>query len=283
MDTKSLTPPSSSTYDVICYLIDGRRGEPSQPSFVTEPKTIPFSKARNMRVGWSVYFVATLYMSWLRKASSFISWTHPSTRTIKAVPLNNSRRKRLVFQQYIPSNVKLTSLNVSPDTGRKLVTMGRIPWKKLNLSKSQGREIISIIRSETHTIDLSLMIVLAFFSEKIGKFLFRRVFSRIVKYKDYDISITKKVEENLGQIAKLGLVCYILDAFEIVLEVAGIKGKKTDFSTLAAKLIYATWIVFRARIYKRHFFEAAFDYASKINQKSKNKALGKVDVVDKVS
>lgn len=128
------------------------------------------------------------------------------------------------------------------------------------------------------------MLVLAFFSERIGKFLYEKIFKRFKKQEtQYKDSITKKVEENLAQVAKLGLVCYLLDAFEIVLEVAKIKGKKTDFSTLAAKLIYATWIGFRARLYKRQFLEAAFDYASKIGPKSKDKTAGKVDIVDKVS
>lgn len=128
------------------------------------------------------------------------------------------------------------------------------------------------------------MLILAFFSERIGEFLYERIFKRFKKQKiHYEDSITKKVEESLGQAAKLGLVCYLADALEIVLEVAKIKGKQNDLSTLAAKLIYSTWIAFRVRSYKRQFFEAAFDYASKIGPKSKTKAVGKVDIVDKVS
>ena len=92
-----------------------------------------------------------------------------------------------------------------------------------------------------------------------------------------------KIDTNLGQAAWLGLVCYLLDAFEIVLEVAGIKGKKNDFSTIAAKLLTASWIAVRVRLYKRHFFEAAFDYASKLGPNRTNKPVAKVDVVDKVS
>ena len=92
-----------------------------------------------------------------------------------------------------------------------------------------------------------------------------------------------KIDTNLGQAAWLGLVCYLLDAFEIVLEVAGIKGKKNDFSTIAAKLLTASWIAVRVRLYKRHFFEAAFDYASKLGPIRTNKPVAKVDVVDKVS
>lgn len=88
---------------------------------------------------------------------------------------------------------------------------------------------------------------------------------------------------NLGQAAKLGLVCYIFDAFEIVFEVTGLKGTQTDISTLAAKLIYATWIALRARVYKRQFFEAAFEYAGKLSPQSKKKRVGKVEIIDKVS
>lgn len=112
--------------------------------------------------------------------------------------------------------------------------------------------------------------------------MYEKIFRRLVKHKSYDDSFTKRVDENLGQAAKLGFVCYLIDVFEIVLEVAGIKGKKNDFSTLVAKLIYATWITFRVRLYKRQFFEAAFDYARKLGPKSKTRPVGKVDIVDKV-
>jgi hypothetical protein len=172
---------------------------------------------------------------------------------------------------------------MSLETGRKLVTMGRIPWQKLVISKSQGRQIISIIRSETHVLDLSVMLTLAFFSEKVGRYLYRSIYQRLRENVSYDESITKQVEVNLGQAAKLGLVCYTFDAFEIVLEVTGIKGKQTDISTIAAKLIYATWIALRARVYKRQFFEAAFEYANKLSPQRKKKGVGKVEIVDKVS
>lgn len=95
--------------------------------------------------------------------------------------------------------------------------------------------------------------------------------------------LANKIDTNLGQAAWLGLGCYLLDAFEIVLEVTGIKGKKNDFSTIAAKLLTATWIAVRVRLYKRHFFEAAFDYASKLGPTRTNKPVAKVDIVDKVS
>ncbi|KAL3799966.1 hypothetical protein HJC23_007439 [Cyclotella cryptica] len=182
----------------------------------------------------------------------------------------------------LPFNSR-TSLKMSLESGRKLATMGRIPWQKLLISKSQGRQIIAIIRSETHVLDLSVMLTLAFFSEKVGKYLYQSIFRRFRENVSYDESITKQVEVNLGQAAKLGLVCYTFDAFEIVLEVTGIKGKQTDISTLAAKLIYATWIALRARVYKRQFFEAAFEYASKLSPQSKKKRVGKVEIVDKIT
>lgn len=197
--------------------------------------------------------------------------------------LTKSRRSLFSTSILLPPINSGSSLKMSLETGRKLVTMGRIPWQKLLISKSQGRQIISIIRSETHVLDLSVMFTLAFFSEKVGRYLYQSIFRRFRENVSYDESITKQVEVNLGQAAKLGLVCYIFDAFEIVLEVTGIKGTQTDFSTLAAKLIYATWIALRARVYKRQFFEAAFEYASKLSPQSKKKRVGKVEIVDKVS
>lgn len=207
-----------------------------------------------MKVVWLYPAAAVALVAFAAiEASSFIT---PSDGII-----TRSRSPAVAIAKTLKSKTSFdtaTTLNMAPDTGRKLVTMGRIPWQKLRLSREQGREIISIIRSETHTIDLSLMLILAFFSERIGKFLFNRIFRRFAfaKNKTYDESITKKFDESLGQVAKLGLVCYILDGIEIFLEVAGMKGRKNDWSTLAAKLIYATWIIFRVRLYKRHLFEA---------------------------
>lgn len=186
-----------------------------------------------------------------------------------------------IFPSSTKSPVNSGSSLKAAAEGRNLVTMGRIPWKKLVLSKNQWHEIISIVRSETHTLDLSLMLFLAFFSQTVGKFLYDLFFHRFRKNVSYDDSITKKVEENLSQAAKLGLVCYSFDALEIFLEVAGLKGKK-DWSTLAAKLMYATWIAFRLRLYKRQFFATAFEYASKLAP-TKKKKEGKVEIVDKVT
>ena len=97
------------------------------------------------------------------------------------------------------------------------------------------------------------MLILAVFSETIGKFLYKRIFYRLRKI-EYEDSLTNKVAENLGQAATIGLVCYFFDMVEIALEVAGIKDTERDFSTLIAKLMYITWATFRVRFYKRNFF-----------------------------
>jgi small-conductance mechanosensitive channel len=149
------------------------------------------------------------------------------------------------------------------------------------ISKAQGKQIFSIIRSETHVLDLSLMLILAFFSETIGKILYQRVFRRFRKDVVYDDSITRQVTETVGQAANLGLVCYFFDAVEIVLEVTGIKGKK-DYSTLIAKLLYMTWFALRVRLYKRQFFEATFSGLNKFGPKVKGKE-SKVEIFDKIS
>eukprot|EP00956_Cyclotella_meneghiniana_P028635 scaffold67355_cov43-Cyclotella_meneghiniana.AAC.1 len=216
-----------------------------------------------MQVRWLIPTVVVLITSFAADVSSFIT---PTDESIKSVRTGN--RQRSILLPSIASSLGSTTLNVS-SSGRKLVTMGRVPWHKLRLSKKQAGEIVSIIRSETHTLDISIMLILALFSNKIGRFLFEKIFK------------PNKIDTNLGQAAWLGLVCYLLDAFEIVLEVAGIKGKKNDFSTIAAKLLTATWIALRLRLYKRHFFEAAFDYASKLGPTRTNKPVANVDIVDK--
>ena len=63
------------------------------------------------------------------------------------------------------------------------------------------------------------------------------------------------------------------------MEVAGIKGRTTDFSSLIAKLIYATWAFFKIRIYKRSVFVMAVDRAPKMM----NAKGGIVEIFDKVT
>ena len=73
-----------------------------------------------------------------------------------------------------------TSLNASilnldtasrPESVRSLAVAGRIPWKKLVITKVQAREIISIMRAETHTLDVVAVIILSVFLGKIGRFM----------------------------------------------------------------------------------------------------------------
>ena len=73
-----------------------------------------------------------------------------------------------------------TSLNASilhldaasrVESVRNLAVAGRIPWKKLVITKIQAREIISIMRAETHTLDVVMVIILSVFLGKIGRFL----------------------------------------------------------------------------------------------------------------
>ncbi len=70
-----------------------------------------------------------------------------------------------------------TSLILNLDTAsrlesvRSLAVAGRIPWSKLSLTKVQAREIISIMRAETHTLDVVMVIILSVFLGKIGRFL----------------------------------------------------------------------------------------------------------------
>lgn len=70
-----------------------------------------------------------------------------------------------------------TALSVSgfdavvSDSVRNLAVAGRIPWKKLLISKDQGRQILSIMRAETHVCDLVAVFVLSVFLKRIGKFM----------------------------------------------------------------------------------------------------------------
>jgi hypothetical protein len=57
------------------------------------------------------------------------------------------------------------------DSVRNLAVAGRIPWKKLLITKQQRQQILSIMRSETHTCDLVAVFILSVFLKKIGKFM----------------------------------------------------------------------------------------------------------------
>lgn len=138
-----------------------------------------------MQVRWLIPTVVVLITSFAADVSSFIT---PTDESIKSVRTGN--RQRSILLPSIASSLGSTTLNVS-SSGRKLVTMGRIPWHKLRLSKKQAGEIVSIIRSETHTLDISIMLILALFSNKIGRFLFEKIFKRYSRYETYEPSISE--------------------------------------------------------------------------------------------
>lgn len=54
---------------------------------------------------------------------------------------------------------------------RNLAVAGRIPWSKLVMTKVQAREIISIMRAETHALDVAMILILSVFLKKIGRFI----------------------------------------------------------------------------------------------------------------
>jgi len=182
----------------------------------------------------------------------------------------------------MPHNIRATTRlnNMVVDPVRNLAVAGRIPWKKLLVTKSQGRKIMSIMRAETHICDVMIILVLSFFSNPIGKLFYKRFFNRFRDGVDYDDCITKKVTETISEASRLAVVCYFLDTVEVALEVSGIKGRKIDVSKLTAQLIYATWACFKARLYKRSFFETVADHTPQNMMKGKR---AMVEMCDKVS
>lgn len=99
------------------------------------------------------------------------------------------------------------------------------------------------------------------------------------KDKAYADSITFQIVETVSEAARLAAVCYVLDTVEVALEVTGIKGKKVDFSSLLAKLIFATWAGLRTRMYKRRFFANLVNFTPK----QLNGRKGILEVFDKTS
>ena len=108
-----------------------------------------------------------------------------------------------------------------------------------------------------------------------------KIFYRLRHNVNYEASITYQVTNNLKQAARIGWLCYIVDTIEVALEVTGFKGHKVDVSTLFAKLVYATWALSSARVYKRSFFK---DFVKRAAPRTMKKGkTGVVAFLDKVS
>lgn len=75
------------------------------------------------------------------------------SRCIPSYQNNAGHGIQHITQQYPHQTRPSTQLN-SADApfyvGRNLAVAGRIPWKKLLINKSQAKEILSIMRAETH-------------------------------------------------------------------------------------------------------------------------------------
>lgn len=120
------------------------------------------------------------------------------------------------------------------------------------------------------------MVALALFNIPIGRFLYQNLFYRFrAKGLPFEKSMTYYLSNILSEAARIGLVAYLFDVIEMWLEVGGFKGP--DLSTIAAKLMYSTWIAFRVRRYRIE--SKAFDRAIKIKRNKKNM----VSIIDKVS
>ena len=141
----------------------------------------------------------------------------------------------------IPSSQNI-KLNAASDTsslivGRNLAVAGRIPWRKLLINKKQAMKIISIMRAETHLLDVVMVLILSIFPEKIGQFFYNNVGYRFRKPGvQYEDSYSYQVTETISQASRIALVLYFLDTFEVALEVAGIKSKKVDISKIIGKV-----------------------------------------------
>ena len=53
------------------------------------------------------------------------------------------------------------------DSVRQLSVAGRVPWKKLLISKAQIGRIVSIMRTETNVVDVIAMVLFSAFSMRI--------------------------------------------------------------------------------------------------------------------
>ena len=64
-----------------------------------------------------------------------------------------------------------STANESSEIIRSLAVAGRIPWQKLVVTKVQVEEWLSIMRAETHVLDIVVVVFLSLFLNKVGWFL----------------------------------------------------------------------------------------------------------------
>lgn len=64
-----------------------------------------------------------------------------------------------------------STANESSEIIRSLAVAGRIPWQKLVVTKVQVEEWLSIMRAETHVLDIVVVVFLSLFLKKVGGFL----------------------------------------------------------------------------------------------------------------
>jgi len=160
---------------------------------------------------------------------------------------------------------------------RSLAVAGRIPWGKFILDHTQRMKLVSIVRMETHILDISVILALALFNVPIGRFLYQKIFYRFrAEGLPFEKSITYQVQKLVAEAARIGLVAYFFDLIEIWLEVAGFEGVP-DISRMFAQLIYSTWIALWVRKYR--IGSRAFDRAITLKRNKRNM----VSIIDKVS
>eukprot|EP00985_Skeletonema_marinoi_P009290 scaffold4314_cov191-Skeletonema_marinoi.AAC.3 len=163
------------------------------------------------------------------------------------------------------------------NTARTLAVAGRIPWGNFILNYKQRIQLVSIVRKETHILDISVMLALALFNVPIGRFLYQKFFYRFrEKGVAFEQSITYQVQAILSEAARIGLVAYLFDIIEIWLEVGGFKSVP-DISKIVAQLMYSTWIAVRIRRYR--IGSRFVDRAIKLKRNKKNM----VSIIDKIS
>jgi len=189
-----------------------------------------------------------------------------------------------VSQNYYPST---STPNLSCRTklhasgSRDFAVAGRIPWKKLLLSKEQLARVVAIMKAESHHLDLIPIAIFAFYADWIGQFLYNRLVYKLrrkgMKYKK---SVCKQVAMRISQASRIALVCYAFDIFEVVLEVARIKkSTKIDLSNRLAALMYITWTASVIRAYKTNAIKTFVTRTTKSKRASKDL----LQVYDKLS
>lgn len=108
---------------------------------------------------------------WMISALVFAIVLHDARVSAFAPPHHAVVRGGMAKISCLKASLLHSTANESSEIIRSLAVAGRIPWQKLVVTKVQVEEWLSIMRAETHVLDIVVVVFLSLFLNKVGGFL----------------------------------------------------------------------------------------------------------------